>query len=82
MNNKELCQLPDQRHQDKSYLGDITVKLEEGQRQMMLMAIADLSLRNPGWDWTLGKLATTLQGYDMYNNFRELRADLVHRELP
>ena len=79
MNSKELCQLPDQRLQDKLGLGDITVTLEDGQRQMMVMALADLSLRNPGWVWAIRQIAEKLRANDMYNQFRELRADLVRR---
>lgn len=36
---------------------DITVTIEEEQRQMLLLALAKLSIERPGWHWTLGELA-------------------------
>lgn len=38
-------------------MADITVTIDEGQRQMLLLALAKLSIERPGWHWTLGALA-------------------------
>jgi len=55
-------------------------EFDEGQRQMMLLAIAELALSRPGWDWTLGKLAQQLQGAEMFTEFKRVNADRVKSE--
>jgi len=52
-------------------------QLDEGQRQMMLMALAHLSVERPGWDDALQRLAIQLDNEhegrpQMYDEFRKL----------
>jgi hypothetical protein len=54
------------------------MRLDEGQRQMMLMALAHLSVERPGWDDALQRLAIQLDNEQdgrpqMYDEFRKLR---------
>ncbi len=58
----------------------MTIDLEEGNRQMILLAIAELALSRPGWDWTLGELAKQLDGEQMFTEFKRLNADRVKVE--
>lgn len=53
---------------------------EEGQRQMVLLAIAELALSRPGWDYALGEIAQQLGGVDMFAEFKRLNADRVKGE--
>jgi hypothetical protein len=55
----------------------LTVTIEEGDRQMMLLAIAELALSRPGWDETLGRLAEVLGDRAMFAEFKRLNADRV-----
>ena len=55
-------------------------EIEEEQRQMVLLAIAELALSRPGWDWTLGELAKLLHGEEMFAEFKRLNADRVKAE--
>ncbi len=55
----------------------MTIEIDEGDRQMMLLAIAELALSRPGWDWTLGRLAELLHGRSMFDEFKRLNADRV-----
>lgn len=52
-------------------------EIEEGQRQMILLAIAELALSRPGWDWTLGETAKVFGGEEMFAEFKRLNADRV-----
>jgi hypothetical protein len=54
---------------------DPTVTLDEGERQMLLLALAQLALDRPGWEWTLGELAEKYQGREMFNEFMRLNKD-------
>lgn len=56
------------------------MSLDEGQRQMMLLAIAELSLSRPGWDDALGEIADVLRGRAMFDEFKRLNADRVKGE--
>jgi len=47
--------------------------MEEGQRQMILLAIGRLAVERPGWDWALGEIAHTLQGREMFEQFKALK---------
>ena len=53
------------------------IEIEEGQRQMILLALAELALSRPGWDWTLGETAEKLQGREMFEDFKRSNADRV-----
>lgn len=39
---------------------------------MLLLAIAELAVRRPGWDWTLGRLADRLGGRSLFEGFKRL----------
>jgi len=63
------------------------VDLEEGDRQLVLMALAHLSLERPGWDYALNLIAMKMDNIDraqgaepareprakLYDTFRELK---------
>lgn len=66
----------------------MTLELEEGERQALLMALAHLSVERPGWDDMLNRIAVRIDnvgdGLDywgrpvcgralMYDGFRALR---------
>lgn len=53
---------------------------EEGDRQMVLLAIAELALSRPGWDYALGEIAKQLQGAELFAEFKRLNADRVKAE--
>jgi hypothetical protein len=50
---------------------------EESDRQAMLLALAELALSRPGWDYMLRKIAARLDGEDLYDEFKRLNADRV-----
>jgi hypothetical protein len=59
-------------------------EIDEGDRQLILLAIAELALSRPGWDWTLGRLAELLStspavadGRVMFEQFKSANADRV-----
>ena len=58
----------------------MTLDLEESQRQMVLLAIAELALSRPGLDRTLGELAKVLGGEEMFSEFKRFNADRVKTE--
>ncbi len=54
------------------------MRLDEGERQMMLMALAHLAVERPGWDDALQRLAMQLDNEhrgrpQIYDEFRTLR---------
>lgn len=53
---------------------------DEGDRQMLLLAIAELALRRPGWNWTLGRLAERLHGRAEFEEFKRIADDTSTRE--
>ena len=59
------------------------MKLDEGERQMMLMALAHLAVERPGWDDALNRLALKFGDAPergraaMYDGFRQLRRRCV-----
>lgn len=60
----------------------ITVTIAEEERQMLLLALAKLSLDRPGWHWGLGELAAKFStapnvedGRAMFEAFRRLNSD-------
>jgi hypothetical protein len=62
----------------------LLLSLDEGERQMILLAMAELALSRPGWDWTLGETAEKLHGREMFEGFKKTSADRVkesHRPL-
>jgi hypothetical protein len=58
---------------------DVTVTVDDGERQMLLLALAKLSIERPGWKWTLGELAAAFStapniedGREMFERFRAI----------
>ncbi len=56
------------------------VTIEEGERQTTLLALAELSLRRPGWLDHLERIADKFSGRKMFNGFRETSADIISRD--
>lgn len=55
-----------------------TITVDEAQRQMMLMALAHLSVERPGWDSALAEIAGKMdnagqEGPEMYEQFKRFR---------
>jgi hypothetical protein len=48
------------------------VDLDEGDRQVILLAMAKLRTQRPGWDYLLRTLAVHLHGEEIYDKFRAL----------
>lgn len=55
----------------------LNVTIEEEDRQSILLALAELSLRRPGWLDHLGRVADRFGGREMFDGFRETSADLI-----
>lgn len=61
------------------------MRLEEGERQMVLMALAHLAVERPGWDDALQRLAMQLDNEQnnrpqMYDEFRKMHRIAVVAE--
>ncbi len=56
------------------------IELTEEQRQVVLLALAELALSRPGWDSLLGEIAGELHGVDVFREFKRLNADRVSAE--
>lgn len=52
-----------------------TFEIEEAQRQLVLCALAHLSLLRPGWDYALGETAEAFKGRSMFEDMKRLNAD-------
>jgi hypothetical protein len=51
----------------------LKVYVEEEQRQLILLALAQLSLERPGWHFALGETAKCFPGgFEMYEDFRKV----------
>lgn len=55
----------------------MNIEIEEGERQMLLMAIAHLANRNPGWDYALSLLAVKMEDKEMFEKFKDLEFDVM-----
>ncbi len=57
-----------------------TLAIDEGQRQMVLMALAHLAAERPGWDYPLGLIAEQIDErlpdgtLQLYTEFKKLHA--------
>jgi hypothetical protein len=54
--------------------------IEEGERQAVLLALAELALSRPGWDDMLRRLAEKLNGLEMFDGLKLTSADRVASE--
>lgn len=57
----------------------MTVDIEEDDRQMILLALAWLSLDRPGFDDCLSSIAADLWGLEMYEDFKKYNQDRVFK---
>jgi len=55
----------------------LDVRFEEGNRQLVLLAIAELALSRPGFDDALGLIADQLGGRAIFNDLKRSNADRV-----
>lgn len=53
---------------------------DEGERQMLLLAIAELALSRPGFNDTLGEIADKLHGRQQFEEFKRVNGDRVKAE--
>jgi hypothetical protein len=51
--------------------------IEEGERQMTMLALAELSLSRPGWKNAIDEIAKKMHGFEMYEGFRVTSSDRV-----
>lgn len=49
-----------------------TFEIDEGQRQMLVLAVAHLAVERPGWDYALQNIARVFHAEEMYQEFKEL----------
>jgi hypothetical protein len=54
--------------------------IDEGERQAVLLALAELALSRPGWDDMLSRIAEKLNGLDLFEEFKQTSADRVNAE--
>lgn len=54
---------------------DGKVEIDESERQMIILALAVLSLQRPGWNQCLQDLATKFGDNDEYNRFKTYNED-------
>ena len=60
----------------------IILTIEEEERQMLVLALAELALSRPGWDDSIREIAVKLDrpGTPMYEGFKVTSADRVKAE--
>lgn len=58
-----------------------TFEIDEGQRQMLVLAIAHLAIERPGWDWTLWELSKIFQAEAMYEEFKKLHSPRITMQI-
>lgn len=58
------------------------LQVDEGERQIILLALAELSLSRPGWDDALRRIAAQIDspGLPLYENLKCANADRVQAE--
>jgi len=60
----------------------MTLELDEGERQLVLLALAKLSIERPGWDAALNRIALRMDNTEngraqMYDDFRKLNLNAL-----
>jgi hypothetical protein len=55
----------------------INMTLEESDRQVILLAIAELDLSRPGWNHYLGEVADKFEGREMFDGFKVTSGDRI-----
>lgn len=57
----------------------LTVELDEGQRQLVLMALAALAVERPGWDMALSEIAAKMDNVQtVQSRVKQRRLDALH----
>ena len=65
--------------------GPHALALDEGERQMVLMALAHLALERPGWDDALSRIAVKVDNAtpagrpELYDNFKAFKVAIDKR---
>jgi hypothetical protein len=59
---------------------EIIPPLPEGDRQLILLALARLALARPGWNHYCGEIADRLDGRQMFDAFKASNSDIVKPE--
>lgn len=52
-------------------------QLEDGQVQLVALALAKLYLQRPGFDYAMGEVAAKLGARELYQRFKDLDADKI-----
>jgi hypothetical protein len=60
----------------------MNIEIDEGQRQMILLALAHLAVERPGWKAALADTALVMDDGTMFRTFYQLRHDVVRDSLP
>lgn len=55
----------------------MTIEVSEGERQVIVLALADLALSRPGWNPMLSELAARFAGVAMFEHFKRSNSDRV-----
>jgi hypothetical protein len=63
-------------HEPRQYVGGV----DEGERQVLLLALAELALSRPGWDTMLREIAEKFGGVPLFESFKRTSADRVKAE--
>ncbi len=48
------------------------VCVDNGEMQVIMLAIAKLALERPGWNWMLGEIADRFGGREIFEEFKDL----------
>jgi hypothetical protein len=61
-------------------MAQVVLELDEGERQMVLMALAHLGVERPGWDDALNRIAVKIDNQNegravMYDEFQRLERE-------
>ena len=58
-------------------IAELNVTIKEENRQIILLALAELSLRRPGWFDAIERIADKFGGREMFEGFRETSSDVI-----
>ncbi len=58
-------------------MAEFTLRIDEEQRQLLLMALAHLAVERPGWDCALTEIAARIDNHvdgkaELYEKFKQL----------
>lgn len=77
MNTKEMVELPDMRIDNALVKIDVLahkqrITLDSAECNLMMLALAILSIQRPGWDMMLGEFSDKLHGRAVYEELKKL----------